>query len=118
MDADRTTSPPDPLCAAAPPHPVAVPASRRMHAQADRAVEDFLRGEYAAASDSNNPAASPPASVSLSAKAINLARRYRHATAGVNGGTVMPWPDIQYRLQAWHGIRTTVAELRAALDQK
>ena len=88
-----------------------------MHAQADRAVEDFLRGEYAAASDSSNPAGSASAGVSLSAKAINLARRYRYATAGSSGGAVMPWPDIQYRLQAWHGVRTTVAELRAALDQ-
>jgi hypothetical protein len=63
-------------------------------------------------------AAARPASsaVPLSEKAIGLARRYRYANVGLYGGQVMPWADVRYRLQAWHGIRTTIPELLAAMD--
>jgi len=88
-----------------------------MDAQVDLAVTDLLRGDDVAVGGSAQAPGCAPAGVGLSAKAVRLARRYRYATVGVTGGSVMPWPDVMYRLQAWHGIRTTVAELRAALDQ-
>ena len=118
MDADRTrTSRQDPQRASAAPHRAEVSQPRRMDAQVDRAVTDLLRGNDIAAPGSAQAPGSAPAGVSLSAKAVRLARRYRYATVGITGGSVMPWPDVMYRLQAWHGVRTTIAELRAALDQ-
>jgi len=88
-----------------------------MDAQVDRAVTDLLRSDDIVAPSSAQATGCTPAGVGLSAKAVKLARRYRYATVGITGGSVMPWPDVMYRLQAWHGVRTTVAELRAALDQ-
>ncbi len=118
MDADRSrTSRQDPQPASAVSHRAEAPQPRRMDAQVDRAVTDLLRGNDVAAPGRAPAPGSAPAGVSLSAKAVRLARRYRYATVGITGGSVMPWPDVMYRLQAWHGVRTTIAELRAALDQ-
>ena len=73
--------------------------------------KDSGPGERAAA------AAGPAVAAPLSDKAIRLARRYRYERVGRYGGSVLPWANVRYRLQAWHGIRTTISDLRTAVEQ-